>query len=119
MEFSRKHTANVHEAFSQIREIVGRLVAKRDERRDGFARVMRKAMETQLGGSTDEVLKVLTAKGITRALAKEALKVAKESGRFTVFALVDALTRMSRRMKFAGERTDADAKAASLLTLAA
>ena len=119
VEFSRKHTANVHEAFSQIREIVGRLVAKRDERRDGFARVIRKAMETQLGGSADEVLKVLSAKGITRALAKEALKVAKENGRFTVFALVDALTRMSRRMKFAGERTDADAKAASLLALAA
>jgi hypothetical protein len=76
-------------------------------------------VETQLGGSTDEVLKVLSAKGITRALAKEALEVAKESGRFTVFALVDALTRMSKRMKFAGERTDADVKAASLLALAA
>ena len=119
VEFSRKHTANVHDAFSQIREIVGRLVAKRDKRRDGFARVIRKAMETQLGGSADEVLKVLSAKGITRALAKEALEVAKESGRFTVFALVDALTRMSKRMKFAGERTDADVKAASLLALAA
>jgi histone H3/H4 len=118
VEFSRKHTANVHDAFTQIREIVERLVAKRDERRDGFARVIRKAMETQLGGSADEVLKVLSAKGITRSVAKEALKVARQQGRFTIFALVDALTRMSRRMKFAGERTDADARAASVLALA-
>lgn len=119
VEFTRKHTANVHEAFSQIREIVARLVAKRDERRDGFARVMRKAMETQLGGNADEVLKVLSTRGITRSLAKEALKIAQQQGRFTIFALVDALTRMSRRMKFAGERADADVKAASLLALAA
>jgi len=119
VEFSRKHTANVHEAFTEIRRIVEGLVARRDERRDGFVRVIRKAMETQVGGNADEVLKVLNTKGIARAIAKEALEAAKRSGRFTVFALVDALTRISSRMKFAGERTDADVKAASLLALAA
>lgn len=119
VEFSRKHTANVHEAFNQIRRIIERLVSRRDERRDGFVRVIRKAMETRLGETPDQVLKALSDKGITRALAKEALEIAKRSGRFTVFSLVDALTRLSGEMKYAGERTDADAKAASLLTLAA
>ena len=118
VEFSRKHTASVHESFSEIRRIIERLVAKRDERRDGFARIMRKATETVLGNSADDVLKVLSQRGITRALAKEALKIAQECGRFTVFAVVDALTRLNGRMKHAGERTDADAKAASLLALA-
>ncbi len=119
VEFSRKHTAKVHEAFSEIRGIVERLVAKRDERRDGFAKVLRKAMETKIGDDADSVLKVLGDRGITRALAKEALEIARHSGRFTVFSLVDALTRLSGRSKFAGDRTDADAKASALLALAA
>lgn len=119
VEFSRKHTTNVHEAFNEIRRIIDRLVSKRDERRDGFVRVIRKAMETRLGDTPDQVLKLLGDKGITRALAKEALEIAKRSGRFTVFALVDALTRLSGEMKYAGDRTDADAKAGTLLALAA
>jgi hypothetical protein len=75
-------------------------------------------METRIGEDADEVLKVLTQRGITRVLAKEALESAKRSGRFTVFSLVDALTRISGRMKFAGERTEADARASALLALA-
>jgi len=118
VEFSRKHTTNVHDAFSEIRRIVERLVAKRDERRDGFAKVIRRAMETSLGDKTDEVLKILAQRGITRSLAKEALESARQTGRFTVFSLVDALTRISGRMKFAGERVDSDAKASVLLALA-
>lgn len=77
-----------------------------------------KAMGTNLGDKVDEVLKVLSQLGITRAVAKEALESAKAAGRFTVFSLVDALTRISGRIKFAGERTDADAKASALLALA-
>jgi len=118
VEFSRKHTANVHESFSEIRRIIERLVAKRDERRDGFARVIGKAMEATLGESSDEVLKMLSGRGIIRSVAKEALKLAQESGRFTVFSVVDALTRLNGRMKHVGERTDADVKAASLLAMA-
>jgi len=118
VEFSRKHTANVHESFSEIRRIIERLVAKRDERRDGFARVIGKAMAATLGESSDEVLKMLSGRGITRSVAKEALKLAQESGRFTVFSVVDALTRLNGRMKHVGERTDADVKAASLLAMA-
>jgi hypothetical protein len=118
VDFSRKHTANVHEAFSEIRGIVERLVERRDQRRDGFANVVRKAMETQLGADAESVLKILGGHGITRAAAKEALELARKSGKFTIFSLVDALTRISARMKFAGERADADVKASSLLALA-
>lgn len=118
VEFSRKHTANVHESFAEIRRMIERLVERRDERRYGFARVIGKAMETKLGDSAEEALKVLSQRGITRVLAKEALKCAQQSGRLTVFSIVDALTRLNGRMKHAGERTDADVKAASLLAMA-
>ncbi|MCK4341625.1 MAG: DUF932 domain-containing protein [Phycisphaerae bacterium] len=117
-EFSRKHTANVHEAFDEIRRIIERLAARRDERRDGFVRVIKKAMETRVGKSADEIVKMLSQKGITRSLAKQALEFAKRDGAFTIFSLVDALTRISGQCKYAGDRADVDAKASSLLALA-
>lgn len=119
VEFSRKHTANVHESLTEIRRIIEDLVEKRDERRDGFAKVIEKAMETKLGSDADEVIKTLTDRGITRSLAKEALRIAERQGAFTIFAVVDALTRLSGKLKFAGDRTDADEKASRLLALAA
>lgn len=119
VEFSRKHTANVHESFSEIRRIIERLVAKRDERRDRFADLIAKAMTTPLGESSAEVLKLLSGRGIARSVAKEALKIAQQDGRFTLFSVVDALTRLNGRVKHAGERTDADVKASSLLAMAA
>lgn len=119
VEFSRKHTANVHDAFSEIRRIIERLVAKRDERREGFADLIAKAMATPLGESSAEVLKLLSGRGIARSVAKEALKIAQQDGRFTLFSVVDALTRLNGQLKHVGERTDADVKASSLLAMAA
>jgi hypothetical protein len=119
VEFTRKHTANVHDALSEVRRIIEALVTKRDERRDGFAKVIKAAMEQTLGDDADEVAKVLAQKAIPRSLAKRALEVAKEQGRFTVFAVVDALTRLCREMQYAGERTEADQKVSRLLELAA
>jgi hypothetical protein len=118
VEFSRKHTANVHEAFTEIRRIIEQLVARRDERRDGFVRVITKAMESRIDKSPDDIVKMLGQKGITRTLAKQALEIAKRDGAFTIFSLVDALTRISGGFKNAGERTDVDARASSLLALA-
>src|SRR6185436_14657769 len=43
VDFSRKHTANVHDSLSEIRRHIERLVEKRDDRRDGFAKVMANA----------------------------------------------------------------------------
>lgn len=119
VEFTRKHTANVHESLSEIRRIIEALVQKRDERRDGFAQVVRKAMETRLGDDAKEVAEALVKAGIGHALGKRALEVAEQQGRFTIFALVDALTRLSGELKNAGERTEVDQKAGRLLQLAA
>ncbi|MGL4462128.1 MAG: DUF932 domain-containing protein [Planctomycetia bacterium] len=119
VEFARKHTANVHESLSEIRRIIERLVQKRDDRRDGFAKVVRKAMETRLGDDAEEVAEVLAKAGVSQVLRKQALDLAREQGRFTIFSLVDALTRLSGAFKNAGDRTEADQKAGRLLQLAA
>ena len=95
------------------------IVAKRDARKDGFVTVIRKAMETKLGDDAEEALKELTKNGITRSVAKEAVTLAQEKGRFTVWSVVDALTRLSQKSQYAGDRTEADQKAAQLLSLVA
>lgn len=118
VEFTRKHTTNVRDSLNEIRRIIETLVQRRDQRRDGFVKVVRKAMETTLGSDAEEVAKVLADSGIIRRLAHEAIQIAQRQGRFTIFALVDALTRMSGELTYAGERTEADHKAAQLLALA-
>lgn len=117
-DFSRKHTANVHESMVEIRRIIEALVAKRDARRDGFAKVIAKAMKEKLGDNADDALKPLLKGGISRSVAKKALEIAEQQGRFTIFALVDALTRISGEILLAGDRTEADTKASALLALA-
>ncbi|MHB8973994.1 MAG: DUF932 domain-containing protein [Pirellulaceae bacterium] len=118
VEFSRKHTTNVYEALSEIRRAIEALVYKRDERRDGFLKVVKTAMETKLGDDAEEVQLLLSQHGVTRGLAKEAIAIAQEKGRFTIFAMVDALTRIAGRMVNAGERLGVDQQAAQLLALA-
>jgi len=117
VEFTRKHTGKVGEALGDIRRIVEQLVEKRDARKDGFVAVVRKAMTEKLGDDAEEAMKALTRAGITKSLAKRAIEVAEGQGRFTIFALVDALTRLARELPNAGDRTDADQKAAGLLAL--
>lgn len=118
-EFKRKHTVNVHDSLGDILRIIEALVAKRDERRDGFAKVIAQAMKQSLGDDMDEALAALLKNGIPRSLAKQALAIAEQKGRFTIFSLVDALTRIAGEITLAGDRTEADAKASSLLALAA
>jgi hypothetical protein len=76
-------------------------------------------METRLGDDAEEVAEVLAKVGVGQVLRKQALELAREQGRFTIFALVDALTRLSGEFKNAGDRTAADQKAGKLLQLAA
>jgi hypothetical protein len=45
--------------------------------------------------------------------------MAEQAGRFTVFTLVDALTRIAGEYQYAGDRTELDQKASGLLALAA
>lgn len=119
VEFTRKHTANVADGLTEIRRIIETLVAKRDARRDGFAEVIRKAMETRLGDDADEAMKALTKHGITRAMGSKALEIARQQGAFTIFALVDALTRLTQQVAYIGDRSEIDQKIGALLALAA
>ena len=116
-EFSRKHTARVHDSLDPIRQHVEQLAKKRDERRDGFIGVIKTAMKEKLGKDDEEALKFLTKRGFNQCLAKEALKIAKQKGEFTIFSIVDALTRLAGRNPNAGERTELDMKASQLLSL--
>lgn len=118
VEFSRKHTANVRDGLNEIRRIIENLIAKRDARRDGFVEVMRKAMTAKLGDDADEVAKRLGQEGIPRQMVKDALELAQRQGGFTIFSLVDALTRLSQKVELAGDRTELDAKIGQLLSLA-
>jgi hypothetical protein len=52
-------------------------------------------------------------------LAREAVDIAARQGRFTIFALVHALTRISGRLDNAGDRSEAGQRASSLLALSA
>lgn len=119
VEFSRKHTTNVREALDEIRRHIERLVARRDERRDRFSSVIEKAMREPFGEDAESVVKLLGEHGISAKLAKEALPNAMRTGRATVFSLVDALTRFSGSINFAGDRAELDAKISQLLALAA
>ena len=119
VEVARKHTGKVGEALGDIRRAVEQLVAKRDARKDGFVAAMKRAMETTVGSDAEEALKVLSEKGIGKALAKQAVEVARTQGRFTVFSVVDALTRLAGEFRNAGDRLQADQQAASLLNLVA
>ena len=119
VEFSRKHTANVRDAFDEIRAMVEQLVARRDQRRDSFASCIKKAMSERLGSDADEVTKVLAAEKIPRYLIKDAMEIARQQGGLTIFALVDALTKLSQKVQHAGDRTELDARIGQLLALAA
>lgn len=118
VEFTRKHTANVRDGLLEIRRHIDALVAKRDARRDKFAEVLKHAMQTRLGADSEEVAKELGKHGIPQHYIKDAMEIARTQGAFTIFALVDALTRLTQRVTYAADRAEADAKVAQLLSLA-
>lgn len=119
VDYSRKHTASVHEGLGEVRRLIERLAAKRDERRDAFVSVVRSAMRASLGTDADEAIKAVTSEGVPRGLAQRAVELAQRAGRLTIFSVVDALTRLSQDLRYAGDRCEADAQAATLLALAA
>jgi len=118
VEFSRKHTANVRDGLDEVRRIVETLVARRDERRDSFVKVIRKAMAERIGDD-EEATKLLAGRKIPREMITDALEIARQQGGFTIFALVDALTRCSQKVRYAGDRAELDARIGALLALAA
>jgi hypothetical protein len=118
IDFSRKHTANVRDGLLEIRRHIDTLVAQRDARRDSFAQALTKAMHTRLGSDAEEVMKELSKHDIPQHYIQDAMEIARTQGGYTIFALVDALTRLTQRVNFAADRAVIDAKVAGLLTLA-
>jgi hypothetical protein len=118
-EVTRKHTGRVRDSLTNIRAAIETLAQKRDERKDGFAKVVAKAMETTYGQDKPEVEKLLAKAGYTKFLTARAIEIAQRKGRFTIWSLVDAMTQLSRESDYAGSRTEADEKAAALLRLVA
>jgi hypothetical protein len=118
VEFSRKHTANVRDGLLEIRRHIEALVAKRDERKDRFADVLNKAMRIRLGDNAEEIATVLAKHNIGSQHVKEAMEIARAQGGYTIFALVDAVTRLSKRITFVADRAEADYRAGQLLSLA-
>jgi hypothetical protein len=119
LEFKRKHTGNITESLGEIRRMIDDLTAKRDARRDGFNRTIIKAMETNLGHTMDEATKALVKEGMPKdAVTKALQRLSLEGKPFTLWNLVDALTHENVSLAYAGDRLEADAKIAKLLTLA-
>lgn len=119
VDYSRKHTASADNVLGTIRTILMDLAEKRHKRRKGFLEVIERAMNTRIGDTDEDALGLLREHGIGKALAAESLEIAKEHGGLTIFAVVDALTRISQHVNFAGDRARADAHASQLLALVA
>ncbi|WP_339888903.1 DUF932 domain-containing protein [Rhodopirellula europaea] len=117
--YSRKHTANVGAALTEIQQVLQQLIGTRNERRDAFAKTIKSAMDLRIGDDAEEAAKTLSKQGIPIGFVKEAVKETSEKGSpFTLFGMDDSLTRLTGRMKFAGDRSDQDRKIGSLLSLA-
>jgi len=90
---------------------------KRDEQKDSFVSVVRKAMETKLGSDAEEAFKEVCKSGIPRSVAQQAVEIARERGRLSIWSVVDALTRLAQKHENAGDRTEADQRASRFLSL--
>ena len=77
VEFTRKHTGRVRNSLNEIRAAIETLVLNRDDRKDGFARVIAKAMEITYGNDAEEVQKLLAKAGFARQAAKQACELAR------------------------------------------
>jgi hypothetical protein len=119
VDFQKRHTGNVIDSLNDVRSIIANLVRKRDERKDGFAKVIAQAMGETVG-DREEAEKLLIKHGIGRTLVKKAVTNIGDAGKpFTIFTLVDALTQLTQEVRYAGDRTEADEKVSKLLALAA
>ncbi len=118
VELKRRHIGNVQEALDDVREVICQLVKKRDERRDSFASGIQLAMQTPFGEDAEEVRKLLGKQGISSRLAQKIVEIVEEKASYSVFSIVDAMTRIAGRYENAGDRLIVDQKAGSLLSLA-
>lgn len=69
--------------------------------------------------TSKDASEVLNQRGFAKSLANQAIEIAGQRGALTVFAIIDARTRLSADLKNAGDRAEADEGAGRLLALAA
>lgn len=115
-EFSRKHTSGVRDAIGEIERMITSLVDVRTQRQEQFAERIRVAKRNRLGDSLEDVTKRLRQQNIPMGMIKNAAKLVGDN--HSAFAWVDALTRASGKIEFAGARAAVDQKIGSLLSLA-
>ena len=110
------HSAAVRHVRSNVR-IVEALAKKRDERKDGFAKVIAKAMNETVGDA-DEATKFLAKHGITRSLVKRAVdKIGTEGKPFTLWTLVDTLTRLTQEVPILSKLSSSRASTPVMLAI--
>jgi hypothetical protein len=115
-EFSRKHTSSVRDAIGEVERMITSLVSVKTQRQEQFAAKIRESKRKQLGRDVEEVTKLLRKQGIPMGMIKDAAKVVRNN--HSTFAWVDALTRSSGLIEFAGARASIDQKIGGLLSLA-
>lgn len=119
LEYSIRHTLRIEASLGEVKAAIEQIARKRDQLKDTFTEVLRKAATTVLGEEADDVLKAV-GRTIPKHLVEEACDLCHREGRrFSVWALVEALTRLNREVIYAGQRSDLDRMAASLFALAA
>ena len=106
----------MHEAIGEIERMITSLVCIKTQRQEQFATKIRDAKRKQLGSDAEEVTKLLRQQGIPMGMIKNAAKVV--GNNHSAFAWVDALTRSSGLIEFAGARASMDQKIGGILSLA-
>lgn len=98
--FLRRHSGHVRQGLEQTRRMLEALCRRRDERRDAFVRVLRKAQRLRLARRADEACNLIREVGIPQRLACAAIENAQCTGRLTILAIVQSLTRLSQGAGF-------------------
>ena len=79
-EITHRHTGRVRDTLAEIRQAIEQLVQKRDERKDRFAKVIAKAMETTYGQDQEEVQQLLADAKFTRSWQPGPSSIAQQDG---------------------------------------
>ena len=88
VELKRRHIGNIQEALDDIREAIGQLVDKRDERRDSFANGIKLAMRHDAWRRTPKKsTRCSASKALVPRLAEQAIELAGPQATYSVFAL--------------------------------
>lgn len=116
--FVRRHVGQVRAGLDQMRRVLEAFQRRRGERREAFARLLRKANRLRLGQRTDEACWLIREARIPARQACAAVEMALQQGRLTLLAIAKALSRLSQSQTFIANRTTLDLRAAKLLALA-